>query len=87
MIDAAQTELIISFQSSHDAVMGERLLLDAGLAVRVMPMPPALGPACGIALRLAAADVPQAESLLGETIAGIYCRQAEAAGEFIPWKH
>ena len=86
MIDSAQTELIICFNNSHDAIMGERLLLDSGIDVRVMPMPPELGPACGIALRLAADDFQKAEALLGNTIAGVYCRSPEAAGEFIPWK-
>ena len=84
MDHAQQTELIISFSGSHDAIMAERLLLDSGIDVRVMPMPPALGPACGIALRLAAADLAKAKALLGETIAGIHCRSP--AGEFIPWK-
>ena len=86
MTGQARTELIICFNNSHDAVMGERLMLDAGLDVRVMPMPPELGPACGIALRITAGDSPKAESLLGETIAGIYRRSPEAPGEFILWK-
>jgi hypothetical protein len=84
MDPAAQTEVIISFLGSHDAIMAERLLLDSGIDVRVMPMPPALGPACGIALRLAAADLAKARPLLGVTVAGLYCRAPD--GEFVPWK-
>ncbi|MDR2479204.1 MAG: DUF3343 domain-containing protein [Treponema sp.] len=86
MTGPAQVELIICFHTSHDAIVGERLLLDSGLDVRVMPMPPELGPACGIALRLAADSFKKAGDLLGETIADVYCRSPEAAGEFIRWK-
>ena len=79
-------ELIISFRNAHDAIMGERGLLDSGIDTRVMPMPPQLGPACGIALRIAPDDLAKAESLLGETIAGIYRRSAGAEGVFVPCK-
>ena len=79
-------ELIITFRGSHDAIMGERILLDSGIDVRVMPMPVQLGPACGIALRISPADIEKAGPLLGETIDGVYCRGGEANGEFVPWK-
>jgi hypothetical protein len=80
-----QTELIITFHNTYDAIMGERALLDSGIDVRVMPMPPELGPGCGIALRISQADMEKAQPLLAETIDGTYCRAADAEGTFTPW--
>ena len=77
-------ELIITFHNTHEAIMAEMVLLDSGIDVRVMPMPAQLGPACGIALRIAPADLERAGGLLGETIGGIYCRAGET-GDFAPW--
>jgi hypothetical protein len=67
-----RTELIITFRNSRDAIMAERRLLDSGVDVRVMPMPPQIGAACGIALRVNTEDIAKAKELLGETINGIY---------------
>jgi hypothetical protein len=85
MGDTSLAELIITFPNTHDAIMGERILLDAGLDVRVMPMPIQLGPACGIALRIDPVDIEMAKPLLGETIGGIYCRADENREAFVPW--
>lgn len=78
-------ELILTFSNIHDAIMGERRLLDAGIAVRVMPMPRPLGPVCGMALRIDAPAREQAQSLLGAAIRGLY-RRASEADTFIPWE-
>ena len=86
MGESGITELVITFRGSHEAIMGERTLLDSGIDVRVMPMPVQLGPACGIALRISPADIVEVISLLGETIDGVYCRNGESSGEFVPWK-
>ncbi|MDR2483605.1 MAG: DUF3343 domain-containing protein [Treponema sp.] len=80
-----EPELIITFGSTRDAIMGERLLLDSGVEVRVMPMPAQLGPVCGIALRLGQQDIERAQALLGGTLRGIYCRAAESERVFAPW--
>jgi hypothetical protein len=74
-------ELICTFNSVHDAIMGERKLLDAGIDVRVMPMPRQLGPACGIALRICPGDLEKARCL--QNIEGIFRRSGE--GSFVPW--
>jgi hypothetical protein len=78
-------ELIFTFHDTHEAIMGERRLLDAGLDARVMPVPSALGKACGIALRVPEAEAERALSVLGENYLGVFCRSGEA-GEFVPWK-
>jgi hypothetical protein len=78
-------EIILSFRNTRDAIMGERKLLDAGLDVRVMPMPGQLGPACGICLRVNPADLGKTRTLLGETIFGIYRSEGEDRRSFVPW--
>ncbi|MDR0582790.1 MAG: DUF3343 domain-containing protein [Treponema sp.] len=83
MDEEERTELIVIFHNTHEAIMGERSLLDAGIDTRVMPTPAALGPACGIALRVSSADMEKAGVLLGEAIDGIYCRNGE--GVFTLW--
>jgi hypothetical protein len=75
--DLNQTELIITCRTVQDAILGERRLLDSGIAVQVMPMPVPLGRACGIALRISPADIERAKDLLGERIKGIFSPQKE----------
>jgi hypothetical protein len=77
-------ELIFTFHNASEAVMGERRLLDSGLEARVMPVPPALGKSCGIALRIAEAEADKAFGVLGENYLGVFCRAGET-GEFVPW--
>lgn len=64
--------------------MGERRLLDSGLGAKVMPVPRALGKACGIALRVPEAEAEKALLVLGEDYLGVFCRAGET-GEFVPW--
>lgn len=45
-------DAIISFKTAQQAILAERLLLDAGEAVRVMPLPGSIAAGCGICLRL-----------------------------------
>jgi hypothetical protein len=80
-----ETELIIAFHNTHGAIMGERTLLDSGFEARVMPMPVALGPACGIALRIRTVDAEKALAMLGETVSGVYRRLEEDPEGFAPW--
>jgi hypothetical protein len=85
MDEKEQAELVITFHNTREAIMGERQLLDSGVNAGVMPMPPVLGPGCGIALRIDPADLEKAKLLLGETINGIYCRAGEPEGTFALW--
>ncbi|MDR1319147.1 MAG: DUF3343 domain-containing protein [Treponema sp.] len=75
-------EIIVVLRNTHEAIMGERKLLDSGLDVRVMPMPRQLGPGCGMALRIDPGDFEKTRELLGETIRGLYRRAGE---DFVPW--
>lgn len=45
-------EYIITFENTHFAILSERHLLGAGLAVNVLPLPSQLSAGCGICLRL-----------------------------------
>jgi hypothetical protein len=83
-------ELILSFHNTHEAIMGERKLLDSGVPVMVMPTPKPIGPACGMCLRVPPGDIEKARGLLGETIAGVYRRAGEMqtgvrGKDFVPW--
>jgi hypothetical protein len=77
-------ELIFTFHNTHEAIMGERRLLDSGLEAKVMPVPRALGKSCGIALRVPKAEADKALGILGEDYLGVFCRAGET-GEFVPW--
>lgn len=47
-----QTEYILSFDSAYDAMAAEQALLQAGVPVRVMPLPASISAGCGICLRI-----------------------------------
>jgi hypothetical protein len=51
------------FANTRDAIDGEKLLLAAGLAVGVMPLPGGIGAGCGICLRVNPGDLDKARSL------------------------
>ena len=64
--------IILAFQSTGDAVAGERKLLDAGVDVRTMPAPKTLAGICGICLAIDPADLGRARLILGDSIRGVY---------------
>lgn len=57
-------EIVFTFHNTYGAINGERLLLENGLAVRVMPLPACLGAGCGLCLRLPQADLDRALAIL-----------------------
>jgi hypothetical protein len=80
-------EFIFIFCSTHDAIMGERTLLIAGVDVKVMPVPGYLGSACGIALRINPKDTKKAKTLLDQSVKGIYRHLLENGNteRFVLW--
>jgi probable selenium-dependent hydroxylase accessory protein YqeC len=53
-------EFVFTFDSVHDAIIGEKKLKDAGIGVMVMPRPHQLGSRCGICLRVLPPDLERA---------------------------
>ena len=52
------------FESTHEALDAEQLLIDLGIDVVPMPAPKTLGSRCGIALRIELADEERAVAYL-----------------------
>lgn len=74
-------EVVITFRATRDAIQGERAVLEAGLAAKVMALPSALGAGCGLCLRLRAAELEpgrQALALAGIEPEALYYKYQEA---------
>ena len=76
------TEYILTFHTTNAAVKAEQRLLEAGLAVGVMPLPGRIRAGCGICLRLKPEDLRRALDALGEEKPGLYSRE-ELEGGYI----
>ncbi len=69
MTENEKNEIIIAFQSTHDAIASEQLLLASGIRAKVMPLPAQIAAGCGICLRVPQEELQQAFGIL--TGAGI----------------
>lgn len=73
-------EYIFTFQNTHEAIYGERLLLAEKLAVRVMALPAKIAAGCGICLRVNPDELERARRLLtqgGVRVDGLYSMQKD----------
>ncbi len=61
-----QTERLFTFASAGDAIRAERVLLDAGIPVKVMNLPSAIQAGCGLCLRVAPPRTEEARAALGK---------------------
>jgi hypothetical protein len=81
-------EFVFTFDTVKDAVMGEKILLDAGIEVMVMPKPHQLGSRCGICLRVKPDDLEKACSVPGFSYRLIYAagfgESSSAPAELLP---
>lgn len=57
-------QVLIAFDSTHHALRGEQLLLQAGLVIDIIPTPREITASCGLTLSLREADLEQATMLL-----------------------
>ena len=57
---------IITFISANHAIKGEKVLLEAGIEVAVMPLPTQIKAGCGICLRVEDGEEVSAIRLLAE---------------------
>jgi len=56
--------MLISFGSTSHAIRGERVLLDDGIKVVVMPLPSKIRAGCGIALKIELCDIDIIKKIL-----------------------
>lgn len=73
-------EAVFTFHNTHDAMNGERLLLDGGIKVKVMALPSSLGSGCGLCLRVASVELDRSRCLLKEAAVdpqAVYLKQTE----------
>lgn len=70
-----QVFIIVAFESTHDAIKSETLTGRAGIASRLIPIPPEVSAGCGLALRILPDDEPTVRQILtGANVAGSYYR-------------
>lgn len=55
---------VFGFETTHDAMVAERALEEAGIAVTLIPTPKALGALCGLSARVPLAEEARAEEAL-----------------------
>ncbi len=73
-------EAVLTFARTRCAIAGEETLLAAGVKVRVMSRPAALGDGCGISLRVAAEERERAVRILREAkveVEEVYLKRLE----------
>jgi hypothetical protein len=58
--------VVYGFASTHDALVTETLLREAGVTHRTIPTPASLGDLCGIAIRVPRRHAAPAENVLHE---------------------
>ena len=76
-------EYVIVFSDTNTAIMAERCLLDASVAVSVMPLPESIDAGCGITLRVRGDLLKGALKVLednGAHASGVYSRVRTGAG-------
>ncbi|UQZ88405.1 hypothetical protein C4J81_03945 [Deltaproteobacteria bacterium Smac51] len=57
-------EVVFTFHTTHAAISGERVLLENGVKVKVMPLPSSLGAGCGLCLRVDDSELEKSRQLM-----------------------
>lgn len=66
---------VLTFESTHHAISGEKIFKEAGLNFKTIPTPREITSSCGLSIRFDIKDLEKAkESIQGENLAikGIY---------------
>lgn len=83
-------EYLLTFQNTHYAVHGEKVLLNKKIHVSVMALPTSLGDFCGICLRIAMEDLTHGRAFLAEAnipVEGIFrIERSRKERKYVPWK-
>lgn len=57
---------IIAFNSTNEAILSEKVILDKNINARIIPLPTEITASCGLSLRIEADDLEKAIVLLGQ---------------------
>ncbi len=70
-------EILFTFSSTNHSIYAEEILLEAGLKVKVMPLPSMIKAGCGICIRVDEIDYINAVEILNRKqipISGVYSK-------------
>ena len=76
---AASVEIILVFARTKETIQAEGILEEAGLSIRVMPLPSAIRAGCGVCLHLPEAQFREASARLKEAkipVESVFARAA-----------
>lgn len=75
---------VITFNSTHHAIKGERALMDKGLDVRIIPTPREITASCGLSIKFFEDDINEVKSYLENIdldIDGVYIIKKRVYGK------
>jgi len=75
------SEYVLTFDNTNMAVKAEKVLLQAGLKISVMPIVPQISVGCGIALRVKQDELERCCEVLAENKVDVFCVYERKAGE------
>lgn len=66
---------VVSFDSTHHAIKGEKILKDSGYNIRVIPTPREVTASCGLSIKFEEKDLGKIQTIIGNnelSIKGIF---------------
>lgn len=70
-----QEFFVVSFDSTHHAIKGEKLLKEHNLNIRMMPTPREIAASCGLSIRFEESELEKVQNVLKDSdlsIKGVY---------------
>ena len=74
-MSAAVSRTYLLFKSTSHVMRAEKLLIEAGIAARLVPVPRSLSSQCGVCLRMTHANGPRARRVIedgGVAVVGLH---------------
>lgn len=82
-------ETVLTLARTNETIHAERILVDAGLTIHVMPLPSAIRAGCGVCLRLPQEQLGEAVALLAQAgipVESLYLRtMVEGRSTYSPY--